>query len=116
MRMMVGSTPALLLLLALTATYSQDPGGNPEPAKIAWGDAVDGLQLGLAPQTVTIAIAPAVAERANALVEVSLRNTAKSPVRLLASVHTCLLGAGGTNALLASKLVLKPRRGAIPLS
>ena len=46
--------------------------------------------------------------------QVSLRNTGKSPIRLLASVHTCLLGPGGSNALLASKLVLKPKAGGDP--
>jgi hypothetical protein len=116
MRIAIGSVTVALLLCGVTATYSQDHRGDAPTTTIAWGDAVKGLQLGLAPQAGTNALAAPVSGGSNVLVQVSLRNTGKSPVRLLASVHTCLLGEGGANALLVSRLVLKPKPGGDPLT
>lgn len=107
---------ATLLLFGVTAAYSHDHGSDAATATIAWGDTVKGLQLGLAPQAGTNARATAVSDGSSVLVQVSLRNTDKSPVRLLASVHTCLLGEGGANALLVSRFMLKPKAGGDPFS
>ena len=94
----------------------QDHRGDAATATIAWGDTVKDLQLGLARQAETNAPAVTVSDGSSVLVQVSLRNTGKSPIRLLASVHTCLLGEGGSNALLVSRLVLKPKAGGDPFS
>ena len=114
MRIATGSATAALLLCGVAATYAQDRRGDAATATIAWGDTVKGLQLGLAPQAGTKALAATVSDGATVLVQVSLRNTGKSPVRLLASVHTCLQGEGGSNALLVSRFVLKPKAGGGP--
>lgn len=115
MRIAMASIAAALLVLAATATHAQDRSRDAETAKVAWGETVNGLQLGLAPPVATNALAPAVADRANVIVQVFLRNTSKSPIPLLASVHTCLLGEGGANGLLVSRLVLKPKAAGDPL-
>jgi len=116
MRIAMGSATVALLLFGVTATYSQDHKGDAATATTAWGDTVKGLQLGLAPQAGTKALAATVSDGSTVLMQVSLRNTGKSPVRLLASVHTCLLGEGGTNALLVSRLLLKPKAGGDPFT
>lgn len=109
------AAPALLLLSVTTATHAQGPASDAPPAKIAWGKTVDGLQLGLALPAEARPQAAAAAAGSSAAVQVFLRSTGPSPVRLLASVHTCLLGAGGSNSLLVSALVLKPKAGGEPL-
>ena len=114
MRIAMGSVTVALLLCGGTAIYSQDHRGDAATATMAWGDTVKGLQLGLARQAGTNALAATVSDGSHVLVQVSLRNTGKSPVRLLASVHTCLLGEGGANALLVSRFVLKPKAGGGP--
>ena len=110
MRIATCSITAALLLWGAAAVYSQDQQAD-AATTIAWGETVKGLQLGLAPQAGTKGRPVAVSDQSNVLVQVVLRNTGKSPVRLLASVHTCLLGDGGANALLVSRLVLKPKAG-----
>ena len=80
------------------------------------GRPVNGLQLGLSPQDGTNATGQAVFDGKSVYLQVHLRNAGKSPVRLLASVHTCLLGEGGSNALLVSRLMLKPRAGGEPFA
>jgi hypothetical protein len=112
----MGSATVALLLFGVTATYSQDHKGGAATTTTVWGDTVKGLQLGLAPQAGTKALAATVSDGSTVLVQIFLRNTGKSPVRLLASVHTCLLGEGGANALLVSRLVLKPRTGGDPFT
>lgn len=86
------------------------------PEKIHWGTPVNGLQLGIAPP-VTENGDPEPIFDGNALrVRVFCRNAGDVPVRLLASVHLCLLGEGGRNALLASELVLTPKDGGQSIS
>ncbi|MCH5372359.1 MAG: hypothetical protein JJ992_00155 [Planctomycetes bacterium] len=116
MKIAMGLLSLALLLGGVTATCSQDHRGDASPATKAWGDAVKGLQLGLARQAGNSAVADRVSDDSNVLVQVSLRNIGKSPIRLLASVHTCLLGEGGANALLVSRLVLKPKAGGDPFT
>jgi hypothetical protein len=111
MKIATGCVTVAVLLCGLTATYSQDRRGEVSTATIAWGDAVNGLQLGIASNAETKAFAASVFDASKVSVQVSLRNIGTSPVRLLASVHTCLLGEGGANALLVSKVVLKPKAG-----
>ena len=116
MKFAIGSVALAVLLCGVPATYSQDHRGDGSTATIAWGDAVKGLQLGIALEAGTNALAVPKSDGSNVRVQVSLRNIGKSPVRLLASVHTCLLGESGANALLVSRLVLKPKAGGDPFT
>jgi hypothetical protein len=78
---------------------------------IRWGTPVNGLQLGIAPP-VNKEGDPEATFDGNALrARVFCRNAGEASVRLLASVHTCLLGGGGNNALLASEVTLAPKDG-----
>jgi acetyl esterase len=95
-------------------TYSQSRSDVAAAETIAWGRHVGGLQLGLSPQDGGNTTDRAVSDGKSVYLQVVLRNVGKSPVRLLASTHTCLLGEGGANALLVSRLVLKPKAGGGP--
>lgn len=97
-----------LTALAAAASPVQGPGRE---TKIAWGEPVNGLQYGLAIQSPTTQPAAAAEADKGISLQVTLRNVGTTPVRFLASVHTCLLGEGGSNALVISKLVLKPKAG-----
>lgn len=78
---------------------------------IVWGKVVNGLQLGISPPTGTNGVSEAIFDGSTLRAFVFCRNVSDSPIQLLASVHTCLLGDGGNNALLASKLILTPKNG-----
>lgn len=76
---------------------------------IAWGPVTNGLQLGIAPSLGNNGAPEPIFDGNVLRVRVLCRNAGDTPVRLLASVHTCLLGSGGKNALLASGLTLTPK-------
>ena len=115
MRIAVWSVSAVMFLCAVAVTCSQESIG-PVITETAWGDIVNGLQLGLAPQTGTNASARELFDGTNIYLQVFLRNTGQAPVKLLASVHTCLLGEDGENALCVSKFVMQPKAGGDPLT
>lgn len=87
--------------------------GRAEPATnevIAWGTPVKDLQLGMVLDG-PAKTGTATADSKSVYLHVSVRNVGKSTIRFLASIHTCLLGEGGSNALVVSKIVFKPRAG-----
>jgi hypothetical protein len=101
---------SVLIVLALAATtYAEDRQSSQNSNSIAWGDVVNGLQLGIAPPVGTNGIAEVIFDGENLRAHVFCRNTSEAPVRLLASVHTCLLG--GDNPLFASGVTLTPKDG-----
>ncbi len=104
-----------VLLSACTASHYDEPRVPSRADGIAWGHAVDGLQLGISSPAGDDE-APGTAFDGDTLrVDVHLRNVGKSPVRLLASVHTCVaMGPHGAAAIHASKLVLNPKTGGDP--
>jgi len=83
---------------------------------IRWGTPVNGLQLGIAPPVSKNGDTEVLFDGNALRVRVFCRNAGDAPVRLLASVHTCLLGEGGNNALLASELTLAPKDGGKTIS
>ncbi len=106
---------ALCLLSAGMAACAGEKRENARADGIAWGKVVDGLQLGISPPVGDDGAPKAAFDGDTLRVRVHLRNVGKSPVRLLASVHTCVaMGSGGAAAIHASKLVLKPKAGGDP--
>jgi hypothetical protein len=103
----------LLTVVLTRQTLAQAP---PPDDKIVWGQVKGGLQLGIAPPMSADGVPEATFDSGTLSVRVYCRNTGKTPVRLLASVHTCLLGEGGKNALLVSELILTPAHGGEPVS
>jgi hypothetical protein len=102
------------ILTANVAGYAHDNPNRADADQIAWGKVVNGLQLGIAPPVENNG--EAVFDGSTLQARVLCRNVGNSPVRLLASVHTCLLGKGGDNALLVSELILTPKNGRESLS
>ena len=82
---------------------------------IAWGEVVNGLQLGIAPPVGTNGVIQPLFDGESVQADVFCRNAGDTAVRVLASVHTCLLGQGGNNALLASGIMLAPEGGGKPV-
>ena len=105
---------SILIFLSAILTGSAEDNQNPAGTDTTlWGKVVNGLQLGISPTVGTNHTANAVFDGNTLNVNVHLRNVSTSPVRFIASVHTCLLG--GANPLLVSKLILKPDAGEEPL-
>lgn len=102
---------AIVVFSWLPAAHAGDATCVSGDSFIAWGDALDGLQLGIAPPIGTNGVAEPLFDGESLRAVVYCRNVGSTPVRLLASVHTCLLGQGGGNALLASGLTLSPKEG-----
>lgn len=108
---------SMLALLRVGLVAHAAPGSaSSEANTIVWGQVTNGLQLGIAPPRGTKGTPEAMFDGTTLRVRVFCRNSADTPVRLLASVHTCLLGDGGKNALLASELTLVPKGGGKALS
>ncbi len=99
----------VVVFAIVAATYAEDKQGSTNESPVVWGDVVNGLQLGIAPPVGTNGIAEAIFDGVNLRARVFCRNTSEVPVRLLASVHTCLLG--GDNPLFASGVALTPKNG-----
>ncbi len=106
----------LVVFAFAAATDAEDKQDNANEPPIVWGEVVNGLQLGIAPPVGTNGVMHAMFDGENLCARVFCRNTGKTPIRLLASVHTCLLGKGGNNALLASGIILTPKNGGTPLA
>ncbi|MEI8122649.1 MAG: hypothetical protein WCI20_11390 [bacterium] len=98
------------------AEQSGGPANGADLETIRWGTPVNGLQLGIAPPVSKNGVPEAIFDGHALRVRVFCRNAGAVPVRLLASVHTCLLGEGGNNALLASELTLTPKDGGKTIS
>jgi hypothetical protein len=103
------------LCVGLVAHAAPDSTSS-EASTVVWGQVTNGLQLGIAPPIGAKGTREAIFDGNTLRVRVFCRNAADTPVRLLASVHTCLLGEGGRNALLASELTLMPKGGGKALS
>lgn len=97
-------------LLLLSATAGVNGEGKGEAPAVAWGEAVNGVQLGISPAADSKDDAEAPAGGRILRVDVHLRNVGKAPVRLLASVHGCL-AMGPEAAVLVSNLVIQPEGG-----
>lgn len=97
----------LVLLSATTGAYGE---GKPEPAAIVWGEAVNGLQLGISAAAESKEDGEEAAGGRALRFDVHLRNVSKAPVSLLASVHGCVAMGSGA-AVLVSNLVLQPEIG-----
>lgn len=104
-------TGTCVLLCAMMGAHSQEKVRKAEDGTIVWGKVVDGLQLGIAPPDPTKKAAKPLFDGNTMRGRVCLRNAGKKPVRLLASVHTCLAFSTGANSLLASKLILQVPKG-----
>ena len=100
---------AIGILTANVAGYAHGNPNQTDADQIVWGKVVNGLQLGISPLAGNNGEAAFDGTTLHA--RVFCRNVGNSPVRLLASVHTCLLGKGGDNALLVSELILTPKSG-----
>ena len=109
---------ALYVRLASQARVLFDPkaaDAGDQSANIAWGDAVNGLQLGIFPDAGTNGLPATLFDGRTLHVSVQVRNTGKSPVRFLAPTYGCAgLGSGG--AIPVTKLILTPSEGGEPLS
>ena len=107
---------AFAILIGVTSGYADDSQNLTQADPIVWGEVVNGLQLGISPPVGTNGIPDTVFDGDSLRARVFCRNVGDSPVRLLASVHTCLLGKGGNNALLVSEVELTPKDGGQAIS
>jgi hypothetical protein len=106
---------ALCLLSAGMAAHPEEKRESVRADGIVWGKVVDGLQLGISSPAGDDGAPAAAFDGETLRVRVHLRNIGKSPVRLLASVHSCVaMGSNGSAAIHASKLVLSPKAGGDP--
>jgi hypothetical protein len=82
---------------------------------IAWGGAVNGLQLGISPIAGTNGVPMALFDGTTLHVNVHLRNVGKSEARLLPNMFGCAAMGSGA-AIFVTKLILTPGKGGEPLS
>ena len=101
---------------SLCVAFADDAKPPRDVRPIAWGDIVNGLQLGIAPPVGTNGVIQPLFDGESVQADVFCRNAGDTAVRVLASVHTCLLGKGGNNALLASGIMLAPEDGGKPIT
>lgn len=92
-----------------------DAGDRSNTDSIAWGAAVNGLQLGISPTAGTKGVPMALFDGGTLRVNVQVRNAGKSPVSFIPSSFGCAaMGPGG--AIPVTKLILTPSEGGEPLS
>ena len=113
MRIIFFSISICVLLFGVTSVYSEDTINGNDVEGIVWGEAINGLQLGISPpvkRSETHEIDGPIVDGGTLHVTVHLRNVGNSDVRFLPSVWSCLaMGDGG--ALPVSKLTLTPEGG-----
>ena len=112
----VGLIRLLVLCTLVGSASAEDAKAARDANSIVWGDAVNGLKLGISPPVGTNGVTEPIFDGKSLRVDVFCRNVSASPVRILASVHDCLQGKGGDNALLASGVVLTPKNGGKPVT
>ena len=82
---------------------------------IIWGDAVNGLQMGVSPRAGEKGAPMALFDGKTLQFNVQLRNAGKTPVRIVPNTFGCAaVGCGG--AIPVTKFILTPSKGGEPLS
>jgi uncharacterized protein (TIGR03067 family) len=110
------STSVCVLLFGVSSAYSEEAKDRDDIDGIAWGEVVNGLQLGISPPVTLSATHEFVGfdgpmfDGGTLHVTVHLRNVGKSHVRFLPSVWDCL-AMGDAGAIPVSKLTLTPEKG-----
>jgi len=84
-------------------------------ASIIWGDAVNGLQMGISPRSDAKGAPMALFDGKILQFNVQLRNAGKAPVRIIPNAFGCAaVGCGG--AIPVTKFTLMPSKGGEPVS
>ncbi len=84
-------------------------------ASIIWGDAVNGLQMGISPRADAKGAPMALFDGRTLQFNVQLRNAGKTPVRIIPNAFGCAaLGCGG--AIPVTKFILTPSKRGEPVS